>query len=34
MYHYIEKLGDLPPGSVVYVPTEGSIPLMRNVGTN
>ena len=34
MFHYIEQLGDLPAGSVVYVPTEGSIPLMRNVGTN
>ena len=31
MFHYIEKLGDLPAGSVVYVPTEGSIPLMRNI---
>ena len=34
MFHYIEKLSDLPAGSVVYVPTEGGIPLMRNVGTN
>ena len=32
MFHYIEKLGELPAGSVVYVPTEGSIPLMRNIG--
>jgi regulator of protease activity HflC (stomatin/prohibitin superfamily) len=31
MFHYIEQLGDMPAGSVVYVPTEGSIPLMRNV---
>ena len=31
MFHYIEKLGELPAGSVVYVPTEGSIPLMRNI---
>jgi regulator of protease activity HflC (stomatin/prohibitin superfamily) len=31
MFYYIEKLGDLPAGSVVYVPTEGSIPLMRNI---
>lgn len=31
-YHYIERLADLPPGSVVYVPTEGGIPLMRNLG--
>ena len=34
MFHYIEQLSDLPSGSVVYVPTEGGIPLMRNVGTN
>ncbi len=34
MFHYIDQLGDLPAGSVVYVPTEGSIPLMRNIGTN
>ena len=34
MFHYIEKLSDLPAGSVVYVPTEGGIPLMRNIGTN
>ena len=32
MFHYIEQLGSLPAGSVVYVPTEGSIPLMRNLG--
>ena len=32
MFHYIEQLSELPAGSVVYVPTEGSIPLMRNVG--
>ncbi len=32
MFHYIEQLGTLPAGSVVYVPTEGSIPLMRNIG--
>ena len=31
-YHYIEQLATLPPGSVVYVPTEGGIPLMRNLG--
>ena len=31
-YHYIEQLANLPPGSVVYVPTEGGIPLMRNLG--
>ena len=32
MFHPIEKLGDFPAGLVVYVPTEGSIPLMRNIG--
>ena len=31
MFHYIEKLSELPAGSVVYVPTEGGIPLMRSV---
>ena len=31
-YHYIEKLSTLPAGSVVYVPTEGGIPLMRTLG--
>ena len=31
-YHYIEKLSELPAGSVVYVPTEGGIPLMRSLG--
>jgi regulator of protease activity HflC (stomatin/prohibitin superfamily) len=31
-FHYIEQLGTLPPGSVVYVPTEGGVPLMRSVG--
>ncbi len=31
-YHYIEQLASLPPGSVVYVPTEGGIPLMRQLG--
>ncbi len=24
--------GKLPGGSVVYVPTEGGVPLMRNIG--
>jgi regulator of protease activity HflC (stomatin/prohibitin superfamily) len=35
-FHYIEQLGTLPAGSVVYVPTEGGVPLMRslNGGTN
>ena len=31
-YHYIQKLGELPAGSVVYVPTEAGIPLIRNLG--
>jgi len=31
-FHYIEQLGTLPAGSVVYVPTEGGIPLMRSLG--
>lgn len=31
-FFYIEQLGELPAGSVVYVPTEGGIPLMRNIG--
>jgi len=33
-FHYIEQLGTLPPGSVVYVPTEGGVPLMRQIGGN
>ena len=31
-FHYIEQLATLPAGSVVYVPTEGGVPLMRSVG--
>ena len=31
-FHYIEQLARLPAGSVVYVPTEGGVPLMRSVG--
>jgi regulator of protease activity HflC (stomatin/prohibitin superfamily) len=31
-FFYIEQLGNLPPGSVIYVPTEGGVPLMRNIG--
>jgi regulator of protease activity HflC (stomatin/prohibitin superfamily) len=31
-FHYIEQLATLPAGSVVYVPTEGGVPLMRAVG--
>lgn len=30
-YHYIEQLAKLPAGSVVYVPTEGGVPLMRQI---
>lgn len=28
-FHYIEQLTKLPEGSVVYVPTEGGVPLLR-----
>ena len=31
-FHYIEQLGKLPAGSVVYVPTEGAMPLVRQIG--
>jgi regulator of protease activity HflC (stomatin/prohibitin superfamily) len=31
-FKYIEQLGTLPAGSVVYVPTEGGVPLMRSIG--
>ena len=31
-FHYIEQLATLPAGSVVYVPTEGGVPLMRTIG--
>jgi regulator of protease activity HflC (stomatin/prohibitin superfamily) len=31
-FHYIEQLASLPAGSVVYVPTEGGVPLMRSIG--
>ena len=31
-FFYIEQLGQMPPGSVIYVPTEGGVPLMRNIG--
>ncbi|RMH17907.1 MAG: prohibitin family protein [Gemmatimonadetes bacterium] len=31
-FHYIEQLGKMPAGSVVYVPTEGGVPLMREIG--
>jgi regulator of protease activity HflC (stomatin/prohibitin superfamily) len=31
-FFYIEQLTKMPEGTVVYVPTEGGIPLMRNLG--
>jgi regulator of protease activity HflC (stomatin/prohibitin superfamily) len=31
-FHYIEQLAKLPAGSVVYVPTEGGVPLVRPIG--
>jgi regulator of protease activity HflC (stomatin/prohibitin superfamily) len=31
-FFYIEQLTRMPEGTVVYVPTEGGIPLMRNLG--
>jgi prohibitin 1 len=31
-FHYIEQLSTLPAGSVVYVPTEGGVPLIRSLG--
>lgn len=33
-FKYIDQLSQMPPGSVVYVPTEGGLPLMRSVGGN
>jgi regulator of protease activity HflC (stomatin/prohibitin superfamily) len=30
-FFYIEQLGDLPEGTVIYVPTEGGIPLIRTL---
>lgn len=30
-FHYIEKLTQMPQGSVVYVPTEGGMPLIRSL---
>lgn len=30
-FHYIEKLTQLPEGSVIYVPTEGGVPLIRSL---
>ena len=31
-FFYIEQLSQMPEGSLVYVPTEGGIPLIRNLG--
>ena len=28
-FYYIEQLGQMPEGTVIYVPTEGGMPLMR-----
>jgi len=30
-FFYIEQLGNMPEGTVIYVPTEGGIPLMRTL---
>lgn len=30
-FHYIETLKEMPDGSVVYVPTEGGVPLIRSL---
>ena len=32
MFYYIQQLGNLGEGNVVYVPTEGGIPLIRSLG--
>ncbi len=32
-FHYIEKLQDMTQGTVVYVPTEGGVPLIRSLET-
>lgn len=31
-FFYIQQLSEMPDGSVVYVPTEGGIPLIRTLG--
>ena len=31
-FFYIQQLSEMPEGTVVYVPTEGAIPLIRSVG--
>lgn len=33
-FFYIQQLSEMPDGSVVYVPTEGGIPLIRSLGGN
>lgn len=33
-FFYIQQLTEMPDGSVVYVPTEGGIPLIRSLGGN
>lgn len=32
-FFYIQQLTEMPDGTVVYVPTEGGIPLIRNLGS-
>ncbi len=32
-FFYIQQLTEMPEGTVVYVPTEGGIPLIRNLGS-
>ena len=31
-FYYIQQLSNMPEGTLVYVPTEGGIPLIRNLG--
>ncbi|MCE2397716.1 MAG: hypothetical protein J4F34_01540, partial [Gemmatimonadetes bacterium] len=31
-FFYIQQLSAMPEGTLVYVPTEGGIPLIRNLG--
>jgi regulator of protease activity HflC (stomatin/prohibitin superfamily) len=33
IFHYIKRLAELPEGTVVYVPTEGGVPLIRSLET-
>ena len=30
-FHYIQKLSEMPAGTVVYIPTEGGVPLIRSL---